>query len=61
MKKREKIKKAQKLYEKHLMKFCFESLNENLALKRIEKNIKLSKDLEKAKSSYEKTLKTLNN
>jgi len=57
-KKRERELVAAKLYEKNLKKSCFEALNEGITMIRIEQNVQISKDLEKAKLHYEHSLKT---
>lgn len=58
-KKKEREIAAVRLYEKNLKKNCFEALNEGVTLIRIEQNIQISKQLEKAKLHYEHSLKTL--
>ena len=60
-KKKEREIAAVRLYEKNLKKNCFEALNEGITLIRIEQNIQISKQLEKAKLHYEHSLKTLLN
>ena len=59
LKRKEREKIAGKIYEKHLMKHCFEAMNEGVTLIKIEKNIEISKNLEKAKLHHEISLKKL--